>query len=349
MKRLINYFCLIPLVAILWSPSIANAAFCFGLPGFSTNVINFPGKTINPDRNAAVGTVLDTITVFLPTRWSNVVQCNTPQVAMAVTHNGNLTSLGNYIYQTNAPGIGIRIKTVVDGPAWANGNSRGQTYYEDLDNGATLTSDPANFWGPFQWIAYGGTFTLEIIKTGEIQPGKVFSAEIGEVVAGGVVFRRFNLSGDVVVQYASCKVMSSSIRVPLGSVPQRKFTGPGSTSDPVNFSIPIDCTGVTRNVYMTFTDNTNPGNTGNVLPLTRDSTARGIGIQILPDSATGVSYPIAFGPESGAINQQLVATLGRQSDIGRVDVKLRARYVQTDARVVPGTANGILTYMLSYQ
>ncbi|KVH61705.1 hypothetical protein WS89_13475 [Burkholderia sp. MSMB1072] len=135
----------------------------------------------------------------------------------------------------------------------------------------------------------------------------------------------------------------------MGSVPQRKFKGPGTTSDPVNFSIPIDCTGVTRNVYMTFTDNANPANTGNTLPLTRDSTARGIGIQILPDSATGISSPIAFGPESGAINQQLVASLGRQSDIGRVDVKLRARYVQTEARIVPGTANGILTYTLSYQ
>ncbi|WP_179949301.1 fimbrial protein [Burkholderia sp. MSMB1078WGS] len=349
MKRLINYFCLIPLVAVLWSPSIAHAAFCFGLPGFSTNLINFPGKTINPDRNAAVGTVLDTITVFLPTRRPNDFRCSAPQVPMDVTHNGNLKSLGNNIYQTNAPGIGIRLKTIVDAPAWQNGNSRGQEYYEDLDNGATLTAFPGNFWGPFQWTAYGGTFTLEIIKTGEIQPGTVFSAEIGEVAAGGVVLRRFYLSGNIVVQYASCKVMSSSIRVPLGSVPQRKFTGPGSTSNPVNFSIPIDCTGVTRNVYMTFTDNTNPGNTGNVLPLTGDSTARGIGIQILPDSATGVSYPIAFGPESGAINQQLVATLGRQSDIGRVDVKLRARYVQTEAKIVPGTANGILTYTLSYQ
>ncbi|WP_174434391.1 fimbrial protein [Burkholderia metallica] len=345
-KIIVNISC--ASIILLGMVSPVMAARCWGGASFGTVQANFPGRTVNPQPGLPVGSVLDTISVNIPSRRSNTVVCDSRSVQLNVEIKGRFTPVGNNVYQTGVPGIGVRIHTNADIPYDSyNTNSRGNSYYENLETPSTNTLP--QYYPPFKWFVYGGTFTLEIIKTGEISPGKVFSGTIGEVSGGGITWRRFSFSGDVVVQPTSCKVTSQSIQVPLGSVPQRSFKGVGSTTPPVNFSIPIDCSGVAKNVYMTFTDSSNVGNTGNILPLTKNSTAKGIGIQILPGDGAGDSYPIAFGPGTGGINQQLVASLGKSAEIGKINVKLRARYVQTAEKVVPGTANGVVTYTISYQ
>uniref|UniRef100_UPI003BEEFBE4 fimbrial protein n=1 Tax=Burkholderia arboris TaxID=488730 RepID=UPI003BEEFBE4 len=347
MKKLNKLFYYSLAACMLSGANLAHAVTCWPTSSFGTVQVNFPGATINPQPGLPVGTVLSTIVVNIPTRASNQFRCDSSTFQLSINRNGDLRPIGDSIYQTSVPGIGIRLRTIVDQAGMVNGNSRGNVFYENLETPSTTTS--ASFRPPYLWSVYAGEFRLEIIKTGDIAPGRVFRATIGEVAAGTIVLRRFRLSGDVVVQPASCKVTSQSIQVPLGSVPQRNFKGPGTTTPAVNFSIPIDCSGVSKNVYMTFTDSLNPGNTGNVLPLTKNSTAKGIGIQILPDGSSGNVYPIAFGPDAGNINQQLVASLNGRSDIGKINVNLRARYIQTAEKVVPGTANGMVTYTISYQ
>ncbi len=136
--------------------------------------------------------------------------------------------------------------------------------------------------------------------------------------------------------------------VNLGAIPVKTFTGVGSVSPwgaSGQFSITVNCSGVKSKVHMVLTDQQNPGNVSSTLPLTRASTATGVGIQIFRD---GGATPISFGPDSslpGTTNQFLAFT----SDNNTVKVEFNTRLIQTADRVTSGTANGIATFTMSYQ
>jgi type 1 fimbria pilin len=148
----------------------------------------------------------------------------------------------------------------------------------------------------------------------------------------------------------TCTVTSpQNIPVDVGSAPVSGFVGIGSTSNTITpFSINLSCaggsTGTTTNMYMTVTDQTNPGNISNVLTLDTSSGASGVGVQ-LRNSADAV---ISYGPDSraaGNTNQWFVQNTGN----GTVTIPLTARLIQTNAHINPGTVVAYATYTLSYQ
>ncbi|KVR00360.1 adhesin [Burkholderia ubonensis] len=98
-------------------------------------------------------------------------------------------------------------------------------------------------------------------------------------------------------------------------------------------------------MYTTLTDASHPANVSSVLSLGADSTASGVGIQVLRgDNDTLISY----GPDSsqaGNPNQWFVGEFGNVD----VTIPLKARYVQTASDVKAGTANGRATFTMSYQ
>ncbi|WP_235996030.1 MULTISPECIES: fimbrial protein [unclassified Burkholderia] len=104
-------------------------------------------------------------------------------------------------------------------------------------------------------------------------------------------------------------------------------------------------TGTSAKVYVTLTDATNPGNTSKTLSLSKDSTAGGVGLQILKDDEV-----LGYGPESAAIgntNQWLGGSVAQGA--AGMTIPLRARYVQTSPRITSGTANAIANFTMSYQ
>ncbi|OWY26410.1 fimbrial protein [Herbaspirillum robiniae] len=146
----------------------------------------------------------------------------------------------------------------------------------------------------------------------------------------------------------TCAVLTPSVAIqlsPPGGVPLRTFTGINSTSTwSDGADIVLDCSGSDSDVYMTFTDVQNPGNRTSTLPLTRASTASGIGVQV----ARSGFGPIAFGADSstlGNANQFHVSSASNAT----MRITFKGRYIQTAAVVREGTANSLVTVTLAYQ
>uniref|UniRef100_UPI00128F9A61 fimbrial protein n=1 Tax=Aquitalea pelogenes TaxID=1293573 RepID=UPI00128F9A61 len=106
------------------------------------------------------------------------------------------------------------------------------------------------------------------------------------------------------------------------------------------FSLPLNCPSPV-NLYMTITDISAPGQTSNIVSLTSDSTAKGVGIQIQRNG-----QPVFMGPDSSAAyttNQFLVGTLS-----GSINIPFSANYIRTGP-VTGGSVKAITTFTLSYQ
>ncbi|RQP27321.1 type 1 fimbrial protein [Burkholderia ubonensis] len=87
--------------------------------------------------------------------------------------------------------------------------------------------------------------------------------------------------------------------------------------------------------------------TGNVLSLTGDSGATGIGFQLFRN---GLTSALAVGPDSsalGTVNQWYVGTAS--SSGSTYTVPFVVRYVKTASQPTPGSANGRSSITFSYQ
>ncbi|VWC26723.1 fimbrial protein [Burkholderia lata] len=138
----------------------------------------------------------------------------------------------------------------------------------------------------------------------------------------------------------SCTVTNSDVRVPLQPVAAAKLNAVGMTAGDKGFDIGLSCKPGT-NVYVTLTDMTNQGNTGNQLTLTSDSTAQGVKLRILKDG-----QPVGYGPDSAEIGNLNQWHVGPSATTTRIP--LSAQYIATD-RVSAGTVKGVATFTMSYQ
>ncbi|WP_196493197.1 fimbrial protein [Burkholderia stagnalis] len=188
-------------------------------------------------------------------------------------------------------------------------------------------------------------------KTGPITSGGVISGRVGSmwVKEGYIDVVEWWLDGNIVIdpQVPTCRVSTPAITVPLGNVRASTFTGVGTPSPSKPFNIELECSGIeaekTLDVYTTLTDHTNPGNVSDTLTLAKDSTATGVGIQVLNGNTV-----VKYGPDSSAIGNKNQWKAGAAGN-GTFTIPLTARYVQTAPKVTPGTANGLATFTMSYK
>lgn len=153
--------------------------------------------------------------------------------------------------------------------------------------------------------------------------------------------RDYNSSGYIYgssfeVDVFGCALLEPQVSVPLGRVSAEKImTHIGAASSAVDFSVPVDCDGQVR-LDMVVDGAGSPNASNGVLPLTAGG-ATGVGIQLLhSDGATPVVLNEAF--------EVMAATV-----VGRNDISLAARYIQLSESVVPGVANGVAQFVLSYR
>ncbi|MGV2293574.1 fimbrial protein [Trinickia sp. YCB016] len=131
---------------------------------------------------------------------------------------------------------------------------------------------------------------------------------------------------------------SRNISVILGDMREDKFTGIGTTSPDKTFNINLNCTqpSGTYNAALTFSATADSSQVPGVIALASDpSAAAGVGIQLLMNG-----QPVGFNTGLGAG----VATAG-----ATLSIPMTARYYQTAAKVKPGKANGIATFVVSYK
>lgn len=356
------------LIQLLMALTVATVSFaahsqCIGYGIQSTyyrlhTLPEFDGAVVN---SAPVGTVLFTSVLDISEGGRTTINtaasgCNGGKLAQPKYYR----TLGSFnTVATAFPGIGLRLR-------WDGGPLRLPSGYihENLISKQVITDSAAWDWGV-------GTVTMELVKTGTIPAGSYGLANGGQavislhLVAGSVIppiaSARIVMGNTtsvpviVVKDKPTCSVSASStsLDVPLGNVPRSTFTGLGSVSKEKSFNLVLECTGgdagESRGINITLTDPASSGgNSSTTLPLTPGSTASGVGIQVLRDNGTLVSY----GADSAVVgnpNQWKAGTVtGAINGTQIFTIPLKARYVQTAPDVTSGVADGLATFTMSY-
>ncbi|TCG06050.1 hypothetical protein BZM27_29085 [Paraburkholderia steynii] len=141
----------------------------------------------------------------------------------------------------------------------------------------------------------------------------------------------------------ACSVRQPAIPVTMPAATSGQLRSVGATTGATPFAVALDCDPGVR-VAMTMTDATTPSNRSCTLSLASDSTARGIGYQILFGGRT-----ICLGPDSpmAGTTNQFVASDAPTSG-GPLSVPFKVRYVRT-GDLNAGSANALATFTMSYQ
>ncbi|NMM01174.1 hypothetical protein HHL24_24940 [Paraburkholderia sp. RP-4-7] len=313
----------------------ANAACVFSAGSFKTGSVDMGSITVPP--NVPVGTVLATKQVSSSSiLGQESFTCgNNLVTTVSFAMSGSATS---NIYPTNIPGIGIRIY------AWSS-----QTYYTSPTT-PTLTPNSWTFSYSQASGAYGmgyQQFRFDLVATGPVSNSgtDMLSYNVAPWISvaandGSGQMAIANLALTATVTTPTCSVVNSRIPVFLPTILVDNFnTGSTGTS---GFSLDLNCTAGVK-VGVTLTDATNPSNTSTTLSLSPDSTATGVGLQILKEST-----PIAYGADSPAadnLNQWSAGT----SVGGAMSIPLTAQYVRTTGALNAGTVKGLATFTMSYQ
>ena len=265
---------------------------------------------------------------------ANLSVVNSPATGMTFNANG----LTLPVYATSYPGVGFVMMA----------GDPSQHLKVITHTGVTLLDTKHN--KPNGWGLQGRVY---LVATGPITSGTIPGNTVARYMLTNVNIESpgaasVNFADTVILppQKPTCRVTTPSLAMPLGQVPSRDFKGVGSSAGSVSRDITLDCAGGTGgilDVWITVTDQTEPGNRSNQLSLTRNSHARGVALQLLSGDRL-----VSYGPDSSGVgnpNQWQVANTGN----GALTIPLTARYVQTASTIKPGTANGLASFTLSYR
>lgn len=250
------------------------------------------------------------------------------------------------VLQTSIPGVGLYIE--LGSPVHGAANN-----YFSADDGRPAVPFRAvnqQAMTPNALLADFLDVTLAaLIKTGDIPPGP---HNFDQLVVQGTVADamnvmnayRLNVSGQV--QQAQCSLKSDAVSadpVQLGTHDVGDFKGVGTTTAPTDFHITLsDCeddpSGSVARAYMRLdgVEGSAPiDRDRGLFSLTADSTASGLGIQILRSD----NRPLKLEDDVEMVT--LVP--------GTTRIDLRAQYYQTDAHVTAGVAKGALNFTINYR
>ncbi|KAA8995381.1 oxidoreductase [Affinibrenneria salicis] len=284
----------------------------------------------------------------------NVYMCNNSSKATARAYvsavrpsTGLTTTISgvNYIiYDSGTPGIGLVIGVK---------DTNATNYSALLTTRNQWYPAPGTNTVPYNGIGGYGKVTL-VKTTGHLQTGTTtLAAQNIALVQCYGTDGSFTDSAyikiaqtQITVAATGCNVQSGANRVVnMGNVSTGTLPSVGSQSEAKSTSITLTCdTGI--HVAATVSDQTNTGNISNIIGLSSDSTAKGIGIQAFYN---GSSTPINLGPDNsskGNTNQFSVADISSQGQA--LTFPLTFKYVRT-GDMTAGTANGLVGVTFSYQ
>jgi type 1 fimbria pilin len=194
---------------------------------------------------------------------------------------------------------------------------------------------------------------LQFVITGPLTGVYTIAAtDLFQLSVGGLLDSDLRLGNSIQITGQTCAVTTPSFTVPLNSVKSSVFTGVGTTSPAVPFAIGLNCSGVSTNVGITFTDGTSTGNTTNILtiqPATGPANATGVGIKITPSGGLpGAGTAVSYGPDSAVAGNLHQIMLGASGGLP-ASLPFTAQYVATATNITAGPANGVATFTMSYQ
>jgi type 1 fimbria pilin len=284
---------------------------------------------INPD--VANGTVLYSVTGLTATGHNfSITTCKNLAVPTVMKRTMvDRAYLGGGVYESGIPGIGLML----------------------MLQGTDLPLENGSFSSGYKYAA-NPTARLKLVKTGPItQMGVLENLRATTFLPAGdnYVVETWNSIGSLTIDPGkpTCKVTTPTRSVSLLPVPKSKLNAIGTVTAAEGFTLGMSCsggdTGKTLGIFAVLTDQNAPGNRSETLSLGGDSTAAGVGIQILRNGS-----PLGYGPDSTASTAQNRWKVGTYGNVN-FTIPLSARYIQTDSVVTAGTVNARATFTLSYE
>jgi type 1 fimbria pilin len=265
------------------------------------------------------------------------VDCNSPTRINALIYgrvSDGSSSSTYFTWPTAMRGIGLRARLENNASWW--------TLRTSITSGATFVEIQ-----PHRII-------LELVKTGKITGRGKIQGQFASLYINEFHFTVMNYhlgATEVRPNIPSCTVDvdSQKFNVPMGTmgITDVPLANPPLAGHGIPFKINLTCSGgvagSTTRMYITLTDVTDPTNRSDILTLSADAQAAGVGIRIMNGST-----PVRFGPDSDARNTQnqwFVTETGP----GNVEIPLTAYYVRTGDNLKGGTANAMASFTMSYQ
>lgn len=185
---------------------------------------------------------------------------------------------------------------------------------------------------------FDGFQGFELVKTGRIPAGAIVPGNQVEAGfhANGLDVEEVAISQSIVINGPTCK--THDVRIDMGSQKGTGFSGPNSRLTPVQSFIALDACPAEISAVSYQLDPTGAFDAAtSVVSLSNDSTATGVGVQILD----GNNKAMPLGKEIKFANY----TPGG----GSFQIPFNVAYFQTGKAVTGGTANAMLTFTLNYQ
>lgn len=315
-----------------WVSVLFIMAFAFSSLSAEACTILWSGKQIQltypysiiVQRDTPVNTVLDSRPVYVQ-NMSNYATCGAGESQMQYLNWTYAWSATNNIYQTNVPGIGVRV-----------GFSYGGVNVWSYVPGSRSMADPNNL----SW--YFGDYArwqVDIIKTGTVVAGRVNSGKYANLTQQGIELVSLYSSGVDIVPVA-CSITTPNLSFPIGNIMGNTFgsaVGTTPAGAQVTQNLGLNCDAFANiNVSLSGTQNPDVAN-NSVLALNGQGSA---GV------ASGVGVQLLYNGTPLQLNNRIVL---KSSAGGQETFPLTARYYQTRTAVTLGSANTSATLNLTYQ
>lgn len=333
------YFSTAVVLASLYSQQAS--ASCLPTTGFTSKDISMAVGRVVVRPSDAVGAVLRKATFAINPN-NSTIYCNgsAGRIRADIVQPLTLSPLGNNIYNTNIPGIGIRLYREAE---TASNFSGYYPYSRNLNAYTSYSLSP-------------GYFVVEIIKTaastgsGALVPGQ-YSAYYSPDAPTRPILTSTVYGNAITIVSASCEVVGAINRVVnLAPVSKSGFTGVGSTQGEQPFDIDMRCNGGDNNIASV---------EQGIIGVSFDFQPYGTNLEVIENSAPA-------SQRAGGVGTQLVSTLsggnnsiakGELLPLGQVSsgqtinfkVPMKARYYQAAPSVTAGKVRGMATFTIDYQ
>ncbi|GJL38622.1 hypothetical protein TUM17576_54420 [Enterobacter hormaechei] len=339
-----NHFSALILVSGLLMFSLQSQAGCVFNKGYSAvnNIVSLPDMFIPIPRNATPGTALGS-KIAITNGTNTQLKCDANAsgyyyMMLALASPGIETSTPR-VYPTDLAGIGVKIWSEFSGvyeldnefdtpQAWyGTYNSSGTAVY--VNRGIKSVYLQYYVTGPI--TAGVATLKSELVAWAD--------SEISGVTSG-LTYARMTINGTATFNYVTCETPNITVDLQKHNVQELFAVGVTSTPTPFNF-VMNNCPKNLSSVNYTFRPapgiNLAGTGTGSYLTLSGDSTADGVGIQMLYDDETLVPF-----------NNKIQYTGYVKATGGSYTIPMKARYIRTGP-LRPGTANSAVEFDMTYE
>jgi len=303
-----------------YSSAAGSTSGCSSLT-YASDTSSFGSVVVQ--RDMPPGSVIQTIYTGYDGLWA--ANCTGYyKLGYTLVYSNTLSALGSHIYETNVPGIGIRV---------AN----------DSDETMTFDSPVSTYDHYGDGIGWYGA-KVELIVTGKVISGVLPAGPLATMAVTMIRDGQLEVGYTMKISSTNVTALSCSMKnggalsFPIGDVSADEFEGQGTVSkktSSVQLSLSCDAD---ANVNITLNGTQNPdASDRSILALSgqgQANVAEGVGVQLLYDNT-----PLE-------LNKLLNL---RQSYGGKENFPITARYIQTKDNVKAGMANATATLNLTYQ